>query len=95
MPSRSNPRRIGLIRNHDRNARIRNPPGINAVRNSNEIRPAPGKKYAQRFHGSFQLSASAASEPIIIEEEDAANSLRATRRNYGGKDRKPKAETDG
>src|ERR1700756_3846371 len=41
---------VGLIRDDDSDARIRNAACIDAVCNGDEIRSASGEKHAQRFH---------------------------------------------
>src|SRR5579864_5553166 len=54
--------RVRPVRDDNADPRIRNSPRRNTVRNGDKVRPAPRKKYAQRFHGklsavSYQLSA--------------------------------------
>src|SRR5690349_11408006 len=50
LPGSRNSRSLRLIRDDDRDPRVRDTASLNAVRDGHEIRPAPGKKNAKDFH---------------------------------------------
>src|ERR1700722_8057064 len=52
LACRRDPRRVGLVGNDHGYARIGNTARINAVRNGDEVRAAPGKEYSERMRHS-------------------------------------------